>query len=108
MTQNQERAIEKIRREAENTFNYTEIKDFIVSENEYFVSVVVTIGAINENALDRIFFRDKAHFFVGKRGGVTYPMYHKDKSQYCKRWDGSFLSAVVNQRENDKKVWGIN
>lgn len=106
MTKNQERAIERIRTAAENEFDFTEIKDFTVSENEYFVSVAVTIGAINENALDRIFFRDHAHFFVGKRGGVTYPMYHDKETQYCKRWNGSFLSAVVNQRENDKKVWG--
>lgn len=106
MTKYQERAIERIRTEAENEFDYMEIKDFTVTDHEYFISVAVTIGMKEETLSAMLFCRDHAHFFVGKRGGVTYPMYKDKETQYYKRWNGSFLSAVVNQRENDKKVWG--
>lgn len=78
MTREQERTVELIRKEAQKQFFYGdkyEFKEFDVEENEYFVSVVAEVGLIgDEGTFAAVFCRDRVHLFVGKRGGVTYPV----------------------------------
>lgn len=108
MTKSQERAVEKIKKLAEDymnkCFNNGELKEWEVEENEYFVSVVLEIGnKDDEGTMAAIFGRDRAHLFVGKRGGVTYPvskqLINGTWKHYTKVFKGySILQAVVDQR----------
>ena len=103
MTKSQEKAIERIKRLVEKDFysdNY-EIKEWEIHENEYFVSLYVEYGLKNdEGTLASIIARDKAHLFIGKRGGITYPVTTKDKKHITRRFEGySILQAVCDQRE---------
>lgn len=106
MTKAQERAIERIKQlvnrdwPAEKGY---EVKEFTISENEYFVSVVIETGLKDdEGTYAAVFARDRAQLFVGKKGGVTYPVSKKLKNgkykHYEKRFEGySILQAVVDQ-----------
>lgn len=106
MTAAQERAVKRIRKLAENCFysDAWEIKEWEVNENEYFVSVIVEIGHKNdEGTLAAIICRDRAHLFIGKRGGITYPvtktLKNGEHKTYYKRFGGySLLQAVCDQR----------
>ena len=101
MTKAQEQAIKKIRKLAEDHLysDSYEIKEWDIKENEYFVSVVVETGMKNdEGTLASILCRDRAHLFIGKRGGITYPV-TKNGKQVRRRFKGySILQAVVDQR----------
>lgn len=97
MTPSQEKAIARIRKEAESEFDYTEIKEFRISENENFVSLFVTIGMKGEeNVLSRLYCRDSIHVFIGKRGGITYPTENK-KGEWCTKKYVSFLGTKLDQ-----------
>ena len=103
MTKAQENAIERIKRLALNEHgkyaDEYEIKEWEVDENEYFVSLVVETGLKgDEGTMAAIFGRDRAHLFIGKKGGITYPV-SKNGKHYTKRFKGySILQAVVDQR----------
>lgn len=106
-TKLQEKAIARIKKLAENMMGHPdkyEIKQFDIDENEYFVSVVVEVGRKNdEGTLAEVFCRDRAHLFIGKRGGITYPVSKQMKDgswkHYYKRFGGySLLQAVVDQK----------
>lgn len=101
MTKAQEKAVAKIRALAEQNFyaDDMEFKEWEVEEFESFVSVVVETGHKNdEGTMAAIFCRDRAHLFVGKRGGIRYPV-HKNGKHYYKRFEGySILQAVCDQR----------
>lgn len=102
-TKYQEKAISNIKRLAEKLHGHKadsyEIKMFEVNENEYFVDVVVEVGMKDdEGTLAEVFCRERAQLFIGKRGGITYPVFKNGKS-YTKRFEGySLLQAVVDQR----------
>ena len=108
MTKSQERALNKIKRLAEKWanegFEDGELKKWDVEENEYFVSVIVEIGGKNDEGTQaEVFARDRAQLFIGKCGGVTYPVYKRLKNgtykHYTKTFKGySILQAVVDQR----------
>ena len=108
MTKSQERALNKIKRLAEKWasegFEDGELKEWNVEENEYFVSVIVEIGGKNDEGTQaEVFARDRAQLFIGKCGGVTYPVYkrlkHGTYKHYTKTFKGySILQAVVDQR----------
>ncbi|MCR5295137.1 MAG: hypothetical protein K6E30_08230 [Lachnospiraceae bacterium] len=108
ITKAQEKAIAQIKRLAEKEHgthcNKYEFKEFTVSENEYFVSVVVEIGMIgDEGTMAEIYCRDRAHLFIGPRGGITYPVSKKMKDgswkHYFKRFGGySILQASLDQK----------
>lgn len=108
MTRSQEKAIARIRalaeKHAEGCFREGELKKWKIDENEYFVAVYVEIGMKNdEGTLAEVFCRDAAHLFVGKRGGITYPVSKTYKNgkykHYTKKFEGySILQAVVDQR----------
>lgn len=109
MTKSQERALERIRKLAErhmnDCFNNGEIKKWKVGEHEYFVSVVVEIGGVDDaGTWAEIYCRDRCQLFIGKRGGITYPVDKKlndgRTKHYTKRFKGySILQAVCDQRE---------
>lgn len=105
MTKAQEKALNKIRKLVENQFynDEYEIKKWEVEENEFFVSLVVVYGMKNDNGtLAEVFARDHAQLFIGKKGGITYPVCRFLKNgkfkTYTKRFKGSILQAVIDQR----------
>lgn len=108
MTKSQEKAIRKIRALAEKhaagCFRNGEIKSWEISAHEYFVAVYVEIGGKDdEGTLAEVFCRDSAHLFIGKHGGITYPVSKTYKNgkykHYTKRFEGySILQAVIDQR----------
>ena len=102
MTKSQERAIARIERLVQKELynDEYEIKEWDVHENEYFVSLVVETGRKNdEGTLASIICRDRAHLFIGKRGGITYPVTTKKGKQVCRQFKGySILQAVCDQR----------
>ena len=102
MTKAQENAIARIKRMAEQTLCYSEdyeFKEWEVKENEYFVSVLLETGLKNdEGTWASIIARDRAHLFVGKRGGITYPV-SKNGKHYTKSLNGhTILTVVIDQR----------
>ena len=87
MTKAQQNKINMIRNLAENLHgeyskNY-EIKQWEVEEYETFLSLVVEVGMIgDENTYASIYCRDRLHVFIGKKGGVTIPIYKSNKTIY--------------------------
>lgn len=76
MTKAQERAIEKMKRSMENSLTMSEeVKEWTITEYESFISVVAVTGVKNDEGTYAFWVRNRAQFFVGKRGGITYPVY---------------------------------
>lgn len=106
MTKAQGKALERIKRLVEKEFysDEYEIKKWEVNENDYFVSLILEYGMKgDEGTLAELFARDRAHLFIGKRGGVTYPVSKLLKSgklkSYQKRFKGiTILQAVIDQK----------
>lgn len=101
MTKSQEKAVQAVRQLVErNLTDKQEIKIWEVTECEYFVSLVVEYGYIgDEGTLSAILCRDGAHLFIGKRGGITYPIF-KNGKQIRRPFKGySILQAVCDQRK---------
>lgn len=64
MTKAQERAIEKMKRSMENSLTKSEeVKEWTITENEYFVSVVGVTGVKNDEGTYAFYARSRAHFF---------------------------------------------
>lgn len=102
MTQAQERSIKRIRRlvDADCKTLHEEVKKFEVEDYERFVSVYVVMGFENDEGTVAYLARDYAHLFIGKRGGVRFPVRGRN-GQYCVpfKWY-SILQAVCRQRKN--------
>lgn len=106
MTSAQERALKRVERMVKSTFydDKCEIKEWKVSENEYFVALLCEWGRKNdEGTLAEIFARDRCQLFIGKRGGIRYPVTKTLKNGefrcYSKRLNGdSVLKVVLEQR----------
>lgn len=87
MTDSQRNKIEMIRKQAVNLHgdfskNY-ELKQWEIEEYDTFVSLVVEVGMIgDENTYASIYGRDRLHVFIGKKGGVTLPIYRHNKTIY--------------------------
>ena len=83
MTTSQIKAIDYLREKTRKDLLFTdafEIKKFEIEECTYFVSVYIETGLIgDEHTAAAIVARDTAHIFVGKRGGLTYPVWNRDK-----------------------------
>lgn len=85
MTRSQEHAIERIRKSAETMMGHCsdsyEIKQWDIEENEYFVGLCLSVGLKNdEGTMAAVFGRYNCQLFIGKRGGITYPVYKNGKS----------------------------
>lgn len=105
MTTAQERSIERIKKLAENLHGHCsasyEIKEFKVEENEYFVSVIVEIGMIgDEGTMGEYIGRDRAHLFIGKRGGISYPYTSRTGKWYRLQFH-HLWEVIVNQNKNN-------
>lgn len=102
MTKAQEYAIDRIRRLVERHCKGVdlEVKQFEIDDCDYFISVSVVYGLPNDDGtLAQLLCRDRAHLFVGKRGGITYPVFGKRGGYRRKTFHGySILEAVVDQR----------
>lgn len=106
MTQAQKRAVQRLRRLAEEDLFFGapekhEFKKFEVEELDWGnVSVVIETGLKNdEGTMAAIFARDYCHVFVGPKGGVTWYR-HKD-GKHTKRYlceQKTILAAVIDQR----------
>lgn len=87
MTKSQQNKINMIRNQAENLHGeyskHYEIKEWNVEEFDTFISLVVEVGRIgDENTFFSIYDRDRLHVFIGKKGGVTIPIYNTKKTIY--------------------------
>lgn len=85
MTNSQIKTLVRVLHMAE-VFSYAkgkyEIKRYEVNECEYFVSVVLEVGRINdEGTWGELIGRDRVHLFIGKRGGISYPVYGRKVSR---------------------------
>ena len=101
MTQLQEKAINRIRNLVESDMysDDQEIKIWEVTEHDYFVSLVVEYGLKgDEGTLACLIARTRAHLFIGKRGGITYPVWSRGR-QVCRQFKGySILQAALDQK----------
>lgn len=106
MTKSQQKMVERIRKDAERMTKELhkngEFKTWEIDENEYFVSVYVVVGGVgDEGTLAGVICRERCHLFIGKRGGVTYPVSRELKNgnwkHYEKRWNGSLLRVHLEQ-----------
>lgn len=102
MTKLQEKAIERIKKLVKSDMysDDMEIKKWEVNELDSFVSLVVEYGHIgDEGTLASIICRTRAHLFIGKRGGITYPITNK-KGQFVRKQFGgySILQAALDQK----------
>ena len=102
MTQAQEKAIARLRRLVDRDCKdlREEVKTFEVEEYDHFVSVYVVLGYEHDEGTFAALARDYAHLFIGKRGGVRFPVSGKN-GQYCLpfKWY-SILQTVCRQRHN--------
>ena len=100
MTKEQEKALNKIRILTGKLLygDEYEIKTFEVKEYADFISVYIVTGVKNDNGTAAFICRDYAHVFIGKRGGVTYPVSGR-KGQTTRRFKwASLLQVVIDQR----------
>lgn len=103
MTNAQRLAIERIRKMVERSLygDRYEIKKFEIRETEYFISVFTETGLKgDEGTYAGIICRDRAHFFVGPKGGITYPVTSKRTGKQIRKTFGKFdgfLTVVVAQ-----------
>ena len=101
MTSKQENAVARLRALAESDCKtlHEEIKTFDIKEYERFVSVYIVMGYENDAGTYAALAREYAHLFIGKRGGVRFPVRSKTGEQYCLpfKWY-SILQAVCRQR----------
>ena len=101
MNKAQERALNRIERDVKSTYGMinNEIKEWKVTENEYFACLVAEMGHVgDEGTLGEVFGRDRVQLFIGKRGGIKYPIFKND--EYRERRYTTMLGAVIDQREN--------
>ena len=102
MTQAQEKAVNRLRRlvDRDSKDLREEVKKFEVEDYDSFVSVYVVMGYENDEGTIAFLARDYAHLFIGKRGGVRFPIRGKN-GQNCLpfKWY-SILQAVCKQRKN--------
>jgi hypothetical protein len=101
MTKAQEKTICRLRTLVERELDArSEIKAWEVEDYATFVSVYVVTGMKNdEGTLAQVFARDRAHLFIGKRGGTTFPVWNgKARKQTVRAFHWySILEAVVAQ-----------
>lgn len=107
MTKSQEMILERVKKAIPKNFFHSEnyeIKEFEVTEYDHFISVYASIGLKgDEGTMAAVCCRDTFHIFIGKRGGITYPMWNKKKKdQYTKtlRYPESLYTVFYDQKYN--------
>lgn len=103
MTNSQMREVERIRKialeMAKDLHTNGEIKKWEVDENEFFVNVVVEVGSVSdEGTMAAVICRERCQLFIGKRGGVKYPvskfLKNGEFKSYYKKWNKRSLLRV--------------
>ena len=110
MTNSQMREVERIHKialgMAKDLHTNGEIKSWKVEENEFFVSVVVEVGSVSdEGTLAAVICRERCQLFIGKRGGVKYPvskfLKNGEFKSYYKKWNKrSLLRVSIDQNRH--------
>lgn len=100
MTNKQIETLVKVLKRA-NTLEFKkgeyEIKRYEVEECHYFVSVFLEVGQKNdEGTLASIICRDKVQLFIGKRGGITYPVKSKQGKYITRRLERGQSLLIVS------------
>lgn len=98
MTNSQKKKIEWVKKQVEDmTKNYHtngEIKELTFDETDYgFVICKFTVGETDDenNPIAKIFCRERGHFFIGKRGAITY---YSTNEPGCKSYSLSRFSGI--------------
>ena len=104
MTKAQQVKVDFIRHEMETLFSNYEIKDFEVTDHKSFVAVYAISGMIeDEGTMAEVICRESAHVFIGKRGGITYPVYNwKTQTSSCRPYK-FMLKTVLDQKKGWKR-----
>lgn len=85
MTNKQERVIKALKKQMADDFFYGhdyEFKRVEVTESKFgTVTLVLETGLIgDENTLASVYARNRIQVFIGKRGGITYPVTYTQKN----------------------------
>lgn len=91
----------QIKVEAEAQEMGMEIKKFEATNHGSFVSLSIILGYKDDEVKPLLkFARDHAQLFIGKRGGITYPVWLTKVKMVCRPYQGySILQAVCDQRK---------
>ena len=107
MTKQQEVAINNLKQSIINGLflnkDKYEFKEFEIIEYDHFISLYFVVGMKNdEGTYASIVCRDRGQLFIGKRGGITYPVTKKLKNgtykHYYKSYKHNIHSVIVDQR----------
>ena len=102
MTNSQKSAIERLRQSAIETALYSdkfELKKFEITENEFFVTLIIETGIKDDEGTMAYYTREHAMFFIYKRGRIMYPV-NCGKRSTTKHFDkfDNFLTAAIAQK----------
>lgn len=104
MTEQQSKALCRILHSAD-TFDYShgkgtyEIKRYEVDDCKYFLSVFMEVGKVgDEGTLASVLCRDNVHLFIGKRGGIRYPVYKNGKTSTKPLSKTTLYGVMVDQK----------
>lgn len=96
MTKSQEKSINYLKGLAENYLPNREIKEIETKEFDHFISLVITTGIPEDDNTLAVCIRDHCHFFIGRKGGITYPGKRFGHTK-AKRFNGLYLTVVCEQ-----------
>lgn len=98
MTNSQKQKIEWVKKQVEDmakTYHKDgEVKELTFEETDYDAVICqFTVGGVGDedNAVAKIFCRERGHFFIGKRGGITY---YSHNEPGCKSYSLSRFSGL--------------
>jgi hypothetical protein len=105
MTNSQERAVQSFRRTVERELLLSEdyeVKRFDIEDCNSFVSVIFETGLKgDEHTLASVFGRERGHIFIGKKGGITYPISYQKDDKYVtkyKTYKHNIWAIICDQR----------
>ena len=96
MTKSQEKSIEYLKGLAETYLPNREIKKFEITDCGYFISLKITTGIPDDDGTLAVMVRDYCHFFIGRKGGITYPGKRFGHTK-AKKFNGLYLTVVCEQ-----------
>ena len=106
MTKSQAQAIERLKKMIPRSFFYGEnyeIKNLEIKDHHSFISFFVETGMVgDEGTMAEIFARYTAHLFIGKHGGITYPVNNKNGEMKTKQF-GRFDTLLTVHIAQDIK-----
>lgn len=81
-----------------------EVKKFDVTEYDKFIALYIETGMEGDDGtLAEIFCRYTAHLFIGRRGGITYPVHKPNRNgdwrMYNKPFKGNLFRVYRDQNK---------